>query len=97
MVAQLVPNAIPEKKSIFHIQATFQQTSASQKKMWNTELELRTEAFGKLMKRVFNNKNFNLITKIIVYTVIVISTLLYGCGAWTLHYRDIQNVESFHQ
>ncbi|KAJ3580962.1 hypothetical protein NHX12_017239, partial [Muraenolepis orangiensis] len=39
-------------------------------------------AFGRLRRRVFQNKNLHLRTKVCVYQAICITTLLYSCEAW---------------
>ena len=54
-------------------------------------------AFGRLYHRVFGNKNLKQQTKLMVYHAVVISTLLYGCEAWTLYSREIKKLERFHQ
>lgn len=54
-------------------------------------------AYGKLCKRVFQNRDLTLKTKILVYQAVVISTLLYACETWTLYRKDIQKLERFHQ
>ena len=54
-------------------------------------------AFGRLYHPVFGNKNLKQQTKIMVYHAVVVSTLLYGCEAWTLYCQDIKKLERFHQ
>ena len=53
-------------------------------------------SFGRLRKRVFVNKVLNIHTKVAVYQAICVSTLLYGCEAWTLYRRHIRQLENFH-
>lgn len=53
-------------------------------------------ASGRLRKRVYINKDLRIHTKVAVYQAICVSTLLYGCEAWTLYHRLIQQLESFH-
>lgn len=50
--------------------------------------------FGRLIKRVFNNKDLNLTAKIRVYNDVVISTYYYE--TWTLYQCDIKKLELFH-
>ncbi|XP_076032471.1 uncharacterized protein LOC143020192 [Oratosquilla oratoria] len=54
-------------------------------------------AFGKLCRRVFDNKDLTRITKPRVYEDVVVSTLLYGCKTWTLYRRDLKKFECIHQ
>jgi len=40
-------------------------------------------AFGALEKRLWNERDVRLATKVAVYKAVVLTTLLYGCEAWT--------------
>lgn len=51
-----------------------------------------TAAFDRLSDRVFLNKNLTLNTKVAVYSAICISTLLYGCKAWTLYRAQVRSL-----
>ncbi len=42
-------------------------------------------SFGKLCRRVFDNRNLTVSTKTSVYRAVVLPTLLYGSGTWTLY------------
>ena len=53
-------------------------------------------AFGRLRRRVFQNKNLHLSTKVSVYQAICITTLLYSCEAWVTYSRHIRALEQFH-
>ncbi|KAJ4930020.1 hypothetical protein JOQ06_019036 [Pogonophryne albipinna] len=53
-------------------------------------------AFGRLRRRVFQNKNLHLRTKVCVYQAICITTLLYSCDAWVTYSRHIRALEQFH-
>ncbi|KAJ4938360.1 hypothetical protein JOQ06_002980 [Pogonophryne albipinna] len=53
-------------------------------------------AFGRLQRRVFQNKNLHLRTKVCVYQAICITTLLYSCEAWVTYSRHIRALEQFH-
>ena len=55
-----------------------------------------TTSFGKLRDRVFLNRDLSVETKVMVYTSVCISTLLYGCEAWTIYRSHIRSLESFH-
>ena len=52
-----------------------------------------TTSFGKLRDRVFLNRDLTVETKVMVYTSICISTLLYGCETWTIHRPHICSLE----
>ena len=56
-----------------------------------------TAAFGRLTKRLWANRNIRLDTKISVYKAAVITSLLFGCGTWTLRKQHIFRLEKFHQ
>lgn len=53
-------------------------------------------AFGRLRRRVFQNKNLHLNTKICIYQAVCITTLLYSCEAWVTYSRHIKSLEHFH-
>ncbi|XP_076069741.1 uncharacterized protein LOC143041617 [Oratosquilla oratoria] len=54
-------------------------------------------AFGKLCRRVFDNKDLTRRTKLMVYEAIFVYALLYGCETWTLYCRYLKKLECFHQ
>ena len=56
-----------------------------------------TSAFGRLTKRLWKNRNIRLDTKISVYRATVVTSLLFGCEAWTLKKAHIARLERFHQ
>jgi hypothetical protein len=53
-------------------------------------------AFGRLRERVFSNHHLKMSTKVSVYHAVCISTLLYGCEAWTPYRKHIKSLEAFH-
>ncbi|XP_061920052.1 prolactin regulatory element-binding protein-like isoform X1 [Entelurus aequoreus] len=53
-------------------------------------------AFGRLRRRVFQNKNLHLHTKVSVHQAIFLTTLLYSCEAWVTYSRHIKALEQFH-
>ena len=58
-------------------------------------LNQASAAYGRLRRRVFQNKNLNLNTKISVYQAICITTLLYSCEAWVTYSRHNKSLEQF--
>ena len=54
-------------------------------------------SFGKLRRRVFDNRNLTVSTKTSVYRAVVLPTLLYGSETWTLYRHQIRQLEKFHQ
>ena len=61
-----------------------------------TDLQRQT-AFGRLYKRVFNNKHVRIKTKIGVYRAVVLTTLLYGSESWVTYRNHLKLLERFHQ
>ena len=59
-------------------------------------LRQATSAFGRLSRRVFLNHNITISTKVAVYNAVCVSTLLYGCEAWTIYRANIRSLEAFH-
>ena len=53
-------------------------------------------AFGALEKRLWNERDVRLATKVAVYKAVVLTTLLYGCEAWTTYRRHIKKLDAFH-
>jgi hypothetical protein len=56
-----------------------------------------TAAFGRLIKRLWTNRNIRLDTKVAVYRAAVITSLLFGCETWTLKKAHLARLEKFHQ
>ena len=59
-------------------------------------INLASSAFGRLSKCVLGNQNQTIHTKIVVYSTVVISTILYGCETCVPYRRHIRLLESFH-
>jgi exonuclease III len=60
-------------------------------------LKCASAAFGRLMRRVFDNHDLSAQTKVSVYNAIIIPTLLYGCETWTTYRRHLKGLEKYHQ
>ena len=56
-----------------------------------------SSAFGRLRKRVWDDRGLKSETKCDVYRAVVLSALLYGCETWTAYRRHIKLLEQFHQ
>jgi hypothetical protein len=54
-------------------------------------------SFGRLRRRVWNERGLKKVTKCAVYRAVVLSALLYGCESWTLYRRHSKLLEQFHQ
>ncbi|XP_063609538.1 uncharacterized protein LOC134783560 [Penaeus indicus] len=54
-------------------------------------------AYGRLARRVFDNHDLSIKTKVMVFQAVVLSTLLYACETWTTYRRDLKKLESFQQ
>ena len=63
----------------------------------NNRLANANSAFGRLYKRVWNNKHLRIITKISVYRAVVLTTLLYGSESWVTYRNHLNLLERFHQ
>ena len=59
-------------------------------------LKQASASFGRLRRRVFQNSNLKLHTKVLVYRAVCITALLYGCEAWTIYSRHLRSLETFH-
>ena len=61
-----------------------------------TRIYKATVAFGNLHKRLWDDHDVSLKTKVAVYQASIIPTLLYGCESWTPYRRQISYLDSFH-
>ena len=62
----------------------------------HTRINKASSSFGCLCSRVFENRNLKVSTKVAVYNVVCLSTLLYGAESWTPYHQQIINLEAFH-
>ncbi|KAL8570481.1 hypothetical protein ACOMHN_034516 [Nucella lapillus] len=54
-------------------------------------------SYGRLLKRVWNERGLKLETKCAVYRAVVLTALLYGCESWTVYRRHVKLLGQFHQ
>ena len=50
----------------------------------NAHIAMASSSFGRLSKRLWNDHDIQLDTKVAVYKAAVLSVLLFGCESWTL-------------
>ncbi|PIK34030.1 hypothetical protein BSL78_29151 [Apostichopus japonicus] len=62
----------------------------------NARIGNAAAVMSKLQKRVWENKNLTLNTKMKVYQACVLSTLLYGSKTWTTHAKQEKKLNVFH-
>ena len=62
----------------------------------NARLAKVSVAFDRLYKNVWNRTGITIGTKIKVYSAVIITTLLYGCEAWTVYQRHVRKLNNFH-
>ena len=55
-----------------------------------------SSAFGRLQQRLWKTHDVSLLTKIMVYKSVVISSLLYSSETWTLYRPHINMLDAFH-
>ena len=63
----------------------------------DNRLAKANSSFGKLYKRVWNNKSLKNKMKIGVYRAVVLTTLLYGSETWVTCHSHIRLLQCFHQ
>ncbi|GFO50142.1 RNA-directed DNA polymerase from mobile element jockey [Plakobranchus ocellatus] len=63
----------------------------------DNRLARANSSFGRLYKRVWNNKSLKIKTKIQVYRAVVLTTLLYGSETWVTYSSNIRLLERLHQ
>ncbi|KAJ8414429.1 hypothetical protein AAFF_G00052990 [Aldrovandia affinis] len=54
-------------------------------------------AFARLRKRVFEDRDIQTKTKLLVYEAVVLPSLLYGAESWTTYSRHMKALEQYHQ
>ena len=60
-------------------------------------LSCASGSFSRLRKRVFENRDLQARTKVLVYKAVVLPTLLYGSECWTTYSRHLKALEAHHQ
>ena len=55
-----------------------------------------SQGLGCMKTRVLNQHSIRQFTKLKVYRVVVLTSLLYGCETWTLYRRHLKQLERFH-
>ena len=63
----------------------------------DNRLAKANRAFGRLYKRVWENKHLKSSTKVSVYRAVVLTTLLYGAETWVTYRNHLKVLERFHQ
>ncbi|KAL8589063.1 hypothetical protein ACOMHN_055076 [Nucella lapillus] len=54
-------------------------------------------SYGRLHKRVWNERGLKLEKKCAVYNAVVLTALLYGCESWTVYRSHVKPLDQFHQ
>ena len=62
----------------------------------NNRIAKASVSFGRLRKNVWDRRGLSLSTKMKVYNAVVVTTLLYGCGTWTIYRRHARKLNHFH-
>src|ERR1700754_5109922 len=79
---------------------TFLGSTLSRNVHINEETDARiakaSSAFGRLCTTVWDRKGISLITKLKVYSAVVLSTLLYASETWTVYQRHAKKLNCFH-
>ena len=55
-----------------------------------------SSAFGRLKKKVWEKRGISQSARVKVYKAVVLTTLLYGCEAWTVYRRHEKQLQKFH-
>ena len=63
----------------------------------DNRLSKASSSFGRLSKRTWQSHSLRLSTKLQVYRVVVVTTLLYGTETWILYRKQIRLLERLHQ
>ena len=94
---QIVVNGTPLKVSDSF---TYLGNRISKDGQLDAEIDARigkaSSSFGRLYSRVWKSHDLRLKVKIDVYSVVVLSTLLYASETWTICSRHMKKLEAFH-
>ncbi|KAL8588325.1 hypothetical protein ACOMHN_019590 [Nucella lapillus] len=63
----------------------------------STRIAKANASYGRLHKRVWNERGLKLETKCAVYRAVVLTALLYGCESWAIYHRHVKLLDQFHQ
>nr|VZH92147.1 unnamed protein product [Spirometra erinaceieuropaei] len=59
-------------------------------------ISIASQAFGRLQSTVWNRHGLQLSTKLKMYKVVILPTLLYGAETWTVYTRQARRLNHFH-
>ena len=88
--------ALKSTQQFIYLGCTISSDAKIDKEIDN-RLAKANSSFGKLYKRVWNNKCLKCKTKIRVYRAIVLTTLLFSSETWVIYRSHIRLLERFHQ
>ena len=91
-----VAGAELETSSHFNYIASVLTSDCSVDGKVNRRLNKESASFGRIRKKVIENHNLRLATKIAVYRAVTLSTLLYGSETLTLYRKPVKLFEAFH-
>jgi hypothetical protein len=98
MPSNIVINAEPlENVENFPYLGSHLSTSVNVESEIKHRIAVASASYGKMRKRIFENHDLTVKTKVTVFNAVVIPTLLYGCETWTLYRRHINTLERFNQ
>ena len=83
-------------KNFVYLGSTVSQTALLDSEI-SARIQKAAAAFGKLSDRVWSQHNITPSTKVLVYIVFVIKSLLYTSETWTTYACHIKTLERFHQ
>ena len=79
---------------------TYLGSTLSESAMIDDDISARlgkaSASFGRLTKRLWNERGVCMSTKINLYCAVVLTTLLYGCETWTPYRRRVRRLDQFH-
>jgi len=57
------------------------------------DISKASQSFGRLTKRLWDDRGISLSTKVDVYKAAILTSLLYGAGSWVLYRRHVRRLE----
>ena len=94
------PHILVKRQSLQAVDNTYLGSTLSRRTNIDDEIKNRiakaSSAFGRLKKKVWERREISQSARVKVYKAVVLTTLLYGCEAWTVYRHHEKQLQQFH-
>ena len=95
-LGSMAPTSINAVERFAYLGSVISSDTAVSKDLDN-RLSKPSNSSGRMSKRVWQSQSLHLCTKIQVYRIVVVPTLLYGAETWVLYRKQLRVLERFHK